>query len=253
MAGAGKMLVQNRVLAGLSRKDYRKLLPFLEQVRLDFGQVLYETQARIRHVYFPNDCFVSMLTGVDGDRSAEVGLIGSEGMIGLPVALGIAVSPFRAVVQGGGDAMRMKIADFRREFRQGGSLRRELFLFTHLMMIQIAQTAACNRFHRLPQRMARWILMTSDRIESNEFRIKQEFLALMLGARRVGISVAASGLRERKLLDYRRGSVTILNHAGLEAAACGCYKTVKDVYARAQGRRDLPHQHRRGHKGDRAP
>jgi len=234
VAGAGNLLVQNRVLAGLSRKDYRKLLPFVESVTLGFGQVLYESQARIRHVYFPNDCFVSMLTGVDGDRSAEVGLIGSEGMIGLPVALGIAVSPFRAVVQGGGTAMRMKIADFRREFREGAALRRELFLFTHLLMIQIAQTAACNRFHRVSQRMARWILMTSDRIKSNDFRITQEFLALMLGVRRVGVNVAARGLQERKLIAYRRGTVTILNHTGLVAAACGCYKTVKDIYAYAQ-------------------
>jgi len=218
-------------------------LRVLEPVELAFGQILYESQDRIRHVYFPNDCFVSMLTTVGG-RSSEVGLIGSEGMIGLPVALGIAVSPFRAVVQGGGTAMRMKIADFRREFSQSRPLRRELFLFTHLLMIQIAQTAACNRFHRVSQRMARWILMTSDRVESNEFRITQQFLALMLGVRRVGVSVAASGLRERRLLAYRRGSFTILSHRGLVAAACGCYKTVKDLYARAQGRRDLPHQRR---------
>ncbi len=240
-------MVQNRVLDGLPRKDYRKLLPILERVKLPFGQVLYESQARIRYVYFPNDCFVSMLTGVDGNRSSEVGLIGSEGMIGLPVALGIAVSPFRAVVQGGGTAMRMKIADFRRAFSESAALKRELFLFTHLLMIQIAQTAACNRFHRVPQRMARWILMTSDRIKSNEFRITQKFLALMLGVRRVGVSVAASGLRDRKLLAYRRGSFTILDHRGLVAAACGCYKIVNDVYARAQGRRDLSHQNRRRH------
>lgn len=233
------------MLDGLPRKDYRKLLPVLEPVELAFGQVLYESQARIRYVYFPNDCFVSMLTGVDGDRSCEVGLIGSEGMIGLPVALGIAVSPFRAVVQGGGTAMRMKIADFRREFSESAALKRELFLFTHLLMIQIAQTAACNRFHHVSQRMARWILMTSDRIKSNEFRITQQFLALMLGVRRVGVSVAASGLRERKLLAYRRGRFTILDHRGLVAAACGCYKIVNDVYARAQGRRDLAHQNRR--------
>jgi len=237
-------LVQNRVLSGLPRKDYRNLLSILEPVKLAFGQVLYESQGRIRHVYFPNDCFVSMLTDVDGGRSAEVGLIGSEGMIGLPVALGIAVSPFRAVVQGGGMAMRMKIADFRREFSQSRALRRELFLFTHLLMIQIAQTAACNRFHRVTQRMARWILMTSDRIKSNEFRITQEFLALMLGVRRVGVSVAASKLRERNLMAYRRGSFTILNHRGLVAAACGCYKKVKDVYARGQGRKNLFHQRR---------
>jgi CRP-like cAMP-binding protein len=253
MLGAEPFPVRNRVLTGLPREDYRKLLRVLEPVSLAFGEVVYESQARIRHVYFPNDCFVSMLTSVEGDRSAEVGLIGSEGMIGLPVALGIAVSPFRAVVQGGGMAMRMKIADFRREFSQSTALRRELFVFAHLLMIQIAQTAACNRFHRVTQRMARWILMTSDRIKSNEFRITQEFLALMLGVRRVGISVAASGLRDRKLMDYRRGSFTILNHAGLEAAACGCYKIVKDVYARAQGKRDLSHQQRRGNKGARAP
>ena len=239
------------MLAGLPRKDFRNLLSVLEPVKLVFGQVLYESEARIRYVYFPNDCFVSMLTGVDGDRAAEVGLIGSEGMIGLPVALGIAVSPFRAVVQGGGTAMRMKIADFRREFSESAALRRELFLFTHLLMIQIAQTAACNRFHRATQRMARWILMTSDRIRSNEFRITQEFLALMLGVRRVGISVAASNLRERKLMAYHRGSFTILDHRGLVAAACGCYKKVKDVYARGQGRQDLFHQRRRSHARNR--
>ena len=245
MLGAKHVSIPNHLLAALPRKDYRKLLPFLEPVKLPFAEILYESHTRIRHVYFPSDCFVSMLTGVDGDRSAEVGLIGSEGMIGLPVALGIAVSPFRAVVQGGGTAMRMKVADFRREFSESAALRRELFLFTHLLMIQIAQTAACNRFHQVTQRMARWLLMTHDRVNSNEFRITQEFLALMLGVRRVGVSVAASNLRERKLMAYRRGSFTILNHRGLVAAACGCYKKVKDVYARGQGRKDLFHQRRR--------
>ena len=239
------------MLAGLPRKDYRKLLLVLEPVKLAFGQVLYESQARIRDVYFPNDCFVSMLTDVDGGRAAEVGLIGSEGMIGLPVALGIAISPFRAVVQGGGTAMRMKIADFRREFSECTALKRELFLFTHLLMIQIAQTAACNRFHRVTQRMARWMLMTSDRIKSSEFRITQEFLALMLGVRRVGVSVAASDLRRRKLMAYRRGTFTILDHRGLVAAACGCYKKINDVYSRAQGKKNLSHQDRRSHTRNR--
>ena len=159
---------------------------------------------------------------------------GSEGMIGSPVALGAAVSPFRALVQGGGTAMRMKVADFRREFAESARLRRELFLFTHLLMIQIAQTAACNRFHVVTQRMARWLLMTRDRVNSNEFRITQEFLGLMLGVRRSRISVAGSNLQARKLIGYRRGTVTILDQRGLEAAACGCYKTVKDIYTQAQ-------------------
>jgi CRP-like cAMP-binding protein len=226
--------IPNHLLAALPRKDYRKLVPFLEPVKLAFAEVLYEPHARIRHVYFPNDCLVSMLTSVDGDRVAEVGLVGSEGMVGIPVALGAAVSPFRAVVQGGGTAMRMKVADFRREFAESATLRRELFLFTHLLMIQIAQTAACNRFHVVTQRMARWLLMTRDRVNSNEFRITQEFLALMLGVQRSRVNVAAGSLQERKLIGYRRGVVTILNQRGLEAAACGCYKTVKDLYTRRQ-------------------
>lgn len=234
MQGAKHISIPNRLLAALPRKDYRTLLSFLEPVTLAFQDVLYEPNARIRHVYFPSDCFISMLTTVDGGRAAEVGLVGYEGMIGVPVVLGAAVSPFRAVVQGGGTAMRMNIVDFRREFSTSAALRRELFLFTHLLMIQIAQTAACNRFHVVIQRMARWLLMTRDRVNSNEFRITQEFLALMLGVQRSRVSVAAGSLHARNLISYRRGTVTILNQRGLEAAACGCYKTVKDIYTQRQ-------------------
>jgi len=234
MAGAKQVSVPNRLLAALPRKEYRKLLSVLEPVELAFKEVLYEPHARIRHVYFPNYCLVSMLTSVDNGRAAEVGLIGSEGMVGVPVALGIGASPFRALVQGGGTAMRAKVADFHRVFDESAALRRELYLFTHLLMIQIAQTAACNRFHAVRQRMARWLLMTHDRANSNEFPVTQEFLALMLGVRRVGVNLAARALQERKLIGYRRGTVTILNHRGLVAAACGCYKTVKDIYNHAQ-------------------
>jgi CRP-like cAMP-binding protein len=234
LARARQISVPNHLLAALPRKDYRQLLPVLEPVKLGFGETLYESQSEIRQVYFPNDCFVSMLTTVDTGRAAEVGLIGSEGMIGVPMALGVAVTPFRAVVQGEGSAMRMTTVDFRRNFSTSAALKREVFLFTHLLMIQIAQTAACNRFHLMTQRMARWMLMTHDRVHSNEFRITQEFLALMLGVRRVGVSVAMSALRERKLITYRRGTITILDQPGLAAAACGCYKTVKDTYSRAQ-------------------
>ena len=234
MVGARQVSIPNHLLAALPRKDYRKLLPDLEPVTLAFGKVIYESKAQIHDVYFPNDCFVSMLTTVDAGKAAEVGLIGSEGMIGVPMALGVAVSPFRAVVQGEGTAMRMTTADFRRHFRASVALKREVFLFTHLLMIQIAQTAACNRFHRVTQRLARWLLMTRDRVHSNEFRITQEFLALMLGVRRVGISAAMSTLRERTLMTYRRGAIVILDQGGLEALACGCYKTVKETYTQAQ-------------------
>ena len=234
MPSAKQVSVRNRLLAALPRKDYKQLLPDLELVTLAFQQVLYEPHGQIKHVYFPNDCFVSMLTAVDTGRAVEVGLVGHEGMVGVPVVLGIAASPFRAVVQGGGAAMRMKVADFRRHFTINAALRRELFVFTHLLMIQIAQTAACNRYHLLTQRMARWLLMTRDRVDSNEFRMTQEFLGVMLGVRRVGISVAGRALQERKLVRYRRGVITILDQRGLAAASCGCYKTVKDSYAKAQ-------------------
>src|ERR1700730_5048620 len=246
MLGAKQVSVPNHLLSALPRKDYQKLLPVLEPVKLAFGEILYESHAQIRHVYFPVDCFVSMLTTVDAGRAAEVGLIGSEGMIGIPMALGVAVSPFGAVVQGGGTAMRLKTEDFRRNFSTSAALKREVFLFTHLLMIQIAQTAACNRFHHVTQRLARWMLMTRDRVHSNEFRITQEFLALMLGVRRVGVSIAMSALKEHKVITYRRGSITILDQGGLLAVACGCYKLVKDIYTRAQAHNgnSRPAQHK---------
>jgi CRP-like cAMP-binding protein len=152
-------------------------------------------------------------------------------MVGIPVALGISVSPFLAVVQGSGTAMRMSAADLRREFSRDLVLQRELFRFTHLLMTQVAQTAACNRFHVVSQRMARWLLMTRDRLNANEFRITQEFLARMLGVRRVGVTEAASNLQKRQLISYSRGTITIIDQRGLAAASCGCYKTVKDIYA----------------------
>ena len=246
MLRATQVSVPNHLLAALPRKDYRKLLPSLEPVKLAFGETLYESHSPIQQVYFPNDCLVSMLTTVGADRAAEVGLIGSEGMIGIPMALGVAVSPFRAVVQGEGTAMRMATTEFRRNFSMSAALKREVFLFTHLLMIQIAQTAACNRFHVTTERMARWMLMTRDRVNSNEFRITQEFLALMLGVRRVAVTVAMSALRERKLITYRRGTIRILDQAGLVAGACGCYKTVKDAYSRAQAHKgnSRPAQHK---------
>jgi CRP-like cAMP-binding protein len=246
LLGARQVSIPNRLLAALPRKDYRKLLPVLEPVKLAFGQTLYESQSQIRDVYFPNDCFVSMLTTVDSDRAAEVGLIGPEGMIGVPMALGVAVSPFKAVVQGEGTAMRMSTVDFRSHFSTSAALKREVFLFTHLLMIQIAQTAACNRFHVVTQRMARWLLMTHDRVNSNEFRITQQFLALMLGVRRVGVSAAMRVLRDRKVITYRHGIISVLDQGGLVAAACSCYKTVKDTYTRAQAHKgnSRPAQHK---------
>jgi CRP-like cAMP-binding protein len=223
----------NRVLAGIPQKDYERLLPALEPVVLRFGQVLYDAGERMRYVYFPVDCLISLLTAVDKRRTLEVGMVGNEGMVGIPYIFGVGDSTVRALVQGGGTALRMSSASFRTEFKQNLLLQQALYRYTYALMAQISQTAACNRFHNAEQRLSRWLLMTRDRVRSNKFPLTQEFLAHMLGVRREGVTEAAGALRRRKLIGYHRGNVEILNSKGLEAASCTCYATVKNVSARA--------------------
>ena len=224
MRVANRVPVANRLLASLPRAEYRRLLASLEPVTLAFGEILYEPGDAIRHVYFPNDSLVSLITLADRQLALEVGMVGREGMVGVSFALGIALSPVRALVQGGGTAMRMKSAPFRKQFRQSLSLQREVYRYTHELMVQVAQTAACNRFHVVEARLARWLLMTRDRVGSDHFRLTQEFIGRMLGVRRVGVTNAAHALKQRKLIDYSRGNIEIINGPGLEAAACACYK-----------------------------
>src|SRR5947207_651460 len=181
----------NSVLAALPPGTYRALLSGLEPVTLAFGEVLYEPGEPIRDVYFPTGSLVSLLTLVEGRLALEVGLVGREGMVGVALALGIGVSPVRALVQGSGTALRMNAARFRRELRRSAPLQRELYRYTHSLMAQITQTAACNRFHRVPARLARWLLMTRDRVRSGQFYLTHEFLSHMLGVRRVGVTAAA--------------------------------------------------------------
>lgn len=217
----------NRLLAGLPPKDYRKLAARLVPVTLVFGDVLCEPGARIAHVYFPARSVVSLLTVVDGHSALEVGLVGDEGMVGIPLALGVGVSPVRALVQGAGPAMRMSAAHFRKAFDSTPALQRDLHRYTYALMAQVTQTAACNRFHPVEARLARWLLMTRDRVGSGQFRLTHEFLSHMLGVRRVGVTIAASALQRRALIEYRRGEITILDDPGLEAAACSCYALVR--------------------------
>lgn len=227
MPSASTAPVANTLLAALPRGKYLRLLAGLEPVTLSFGKVLYDPGDPIRHVYFPNDSLVSLLTLADGHLPLEVGLVGHEGMVGIPLALGIDVSPVRALVQGAGTAMRMSAARFRKELRQSLPLQRKLHRYTHALMVQISQTAACNRFHVLEARLARWLLMTRDRVRSDQFRLTQEFISHMLGVRRVGVTKAAGALKQRKLISYSRGNIMILNQKGLEAASCRCYETVR--------------------------
>jgi CRP-like cAMP-binding protein len=234
MPAANQPASANHVLAAMPRKAYQHMLAGLEPVALSYGQVLYEPRDRIRHVYFPTDSLVSLLTSVDKSRILEVGMVGNEGMVGMPMALGIGVSAVRALVQGKGTAMRMTAARFRAEFKRNLPLQRALFRYTHLLMAQVSQTAACNRFHDADARLARWLLMTRDRLHADEFLLTHEFLAHMLGVRRVGVTKAAEELRRRKLIDYSRGHIKILDRKGLEAAACTCYRIVKDLQDDAQ-------------------
>lgn len=215
--------VQNLLLASLPRKAYLELLPDLTPVALKFGQVLYEPGEPMQEVYFPNACLVSLLTIVEGHLAFEIGLVGYDGMVGIPLALGIDISPVRALVQGGGPALRMSRARFVAALRRSPALHKRLNAYIHALMGQITETSACNRFHVVEARLARWLLMTRDRMGSGKFRMTQEFLSNMLGVRRGGITAAASSFQRQHLIEYRRGNITILDHSGLEAASCSCY------------------------------
>ena len=229
MPAANQPFTANHLLAAMPRHAYRRMLASLEPVKLNYAQVLYEPTERIRYVYFPINCLVSLLTAVDKRRTLEVGMVGNEGMVGMPMALGIGVSAVRSLVQGSGTAMRMTAARFRAEFKKNLPLQRALFRYDHLLMAQVSQTAACNRFHEAEARLACWLLMTSDRVHADEFLLTHEFLSHMLGVRREGVTKAASALHRKKLIDYSRGNIKILNRKGLEAAACTCYRIVKNL------------------------
>jgi CRP-like cAMP-binding protein len=225
----------NRLIAALPRPDRERLLAVGERVELAFADVLYEPGDRIRHVYFPDEGFISLLTPRDHCASLEVGLVGREGMLGITLMPGVDVSPLRALVQGAGVAMRVDAAVFRRELARSAALRHELNAYLYVFIAQLAQTAACTHFHLLEARLARWLLMTHDRARADEFRLTHELLAEMLGVRRVGVTKAAGGLQRRKLIRYHRGTITVIGRAGLEAASCGCYQAGCDLYERILG------------------
>src|SRR4029079_993477 len=222
-------IIPNSVLAALPRRVYESLKPALESATLTFGEILYEPGQAITNVYFPCDSLVSLLTLVDHRYALEVGMVGREGMVGMALTLGSSVSPVRALVQGTGTALRMSAKRFRTEFKRPPLLQRGLYTYLNALMAQITQTAACNRFHHVEGRLARWLLMTSDRLRSDKFELTQDFLSHMLGGRRVGVTEAASALQRRQLIEYRRGHIAILDHAGLEAASCACYALVRDM------------------------
>lgn len=222
----------NRLLAALPMPDLRRLLGHCEAVELAFSDVLYLPGQRLRRVYFPIRSFISLIMPVDDAASLEVGLAGDEGMFGVPLVLGIDVSTVRAVVQGAGSALTMDASSFRRELGLNPALHRRLDRYAFVQLSQLAQAAACTRFHVVEARLARWLLMTHDRAHVDTFYITQSFLALMLGVRRVGVTEAARSLKRQGLIDYRRGTIAILDRRGLETASCGCYQADRNIYER---------------------
>ena len=222
----------NRLIDGLPRRHGDRLLAQCTPVQLVFGDVLSDARAPATHVYFPLTGFISLVASVSGQPPLEMGMIGNEGMLGATVALGVNTTPLRALVQGSGSARRLTIARFRRELGQCAELRRTLDTYLFVLYEQLAQTAACNSFHEVQARLARWLLMTHDRAHGMRFRLTHLFLAEMLGVRRSAVTLAAGELQRRRLIQYSRGKISVLSRRGLEAASCECYAATVDAYDR---------------------
>jgi len=233
--GAKLVPASNRLLAALPRKDRLHFLAGCEEVELALSDVLFEPGDRIRHAYFPTTGFVSLVTPMDGAKRLEVGLVGDEGMVGTPLVLGVATSPLQALVQGAGSSLRMDAPAFRRELGRSPALRLLFDRYLFVRMTQLAQAAGCTRLHLVEARLARWLLMTQDRAHSSAVHITHEFLAMVLGVRRVGVTKAATSLQKQRLIRYSRGDIVILDRTALKAVSCVCYKADRDTYDRVLG------------------
>lgn len=227
--------IQNKILAALPDNEYARLLPHLELVSLPLGQILHKSEDRIKYVYFPNSGVVSFVAHMREGASIEVGLVGNEGMAGIPILFGDDVSQNEAIVQIADGAMRMKASVLTEELKRDGELEPLLMRYALALMKQVAQTAACNRNHHIAQRLARWLLTCHDRVNGDELKLTQEFIAEMLGTRRSGVSEAAVILQEAGLIRYSRGNIMILDREGLEKSSCECYATVKRTSERLLG------------------
>jgi CRP-like cAMP-binding protein len=231
----GKEALGNHLLAALPSEAYGRLGPHLEQITFALGEVVYESGAHMRYVYFPTTSHISLLyTMIDGS-TAEMGLVGKEGVVGIALFMGGETTPNRAMVQGGGGAFRMRSKAMLDEFKRGGEFQHLLLRYTQALITQISQTAVCNRLHSVEQRLCRWLLMTHDLAQSDELQMTHEFISNMLGVRREGVTMAARRLQDMKVISYVRGHIRILDRKQLLSCVCECYQVVKDEHSRLLG------------------
>ena len=224
-------VAENHLIELLPREDRRRFMLICESINLELSDVLCEVGERTRYVYFPVDSTVSLITPIDGKPVLEVGMVGREGMVGAQLILGVATTPLHALVQGSGKAWRIAAVPFRRELARSSALQNCLNRYLYVLMTQLAVSAGCLRFHLIGPRLARWLLMTQDRAHASSFHVTHEFLAYMLGVRRVGITSAAGALQREGLIEYTRGKLSVVNRKGLVAAACSCYARGQKSYA----------------------
>jgi CRP-like cAMP-binding protein len=223
---------QNHLLDALLKSEYDRLFPNLEPVNLTLGQVLYESGQKLEHVYFPTNSIISLLYVMENGASAEIAIVGNEGILGISLFMGGETTPSRAVVQSAGSGYRLKGALLKSEFNRAGPVQRLLLRYTQALITQMAQTAVCNRHHTVEQQLCRWLLLSLDRLASNELTMTQELIANMLGVRREGVTEAACKLQHAGLIKYSRGKITVIDRPKLEKRSCECYEVVKTEFDR---------------------
>ena len=223
---------KNQLLAALPDAEWQRWLPQIEWVSLPLGHVLYESGSTLSHVYFPTTAIVSLLYVTDNGSSAEIAVVGNEGLVGISLFMGGESTPSRAVVQSAGDGFRLKASQMLQEFNRAGPVLHLLLRYTQALITQMAQTAVCNRHHSLDQQLCRWLLLSLDRLDGNELVMTQEMIANMLGVRREGVTTAARMLQDAGLIRYTRGRISVLDRAGMEKRTCECYSVVKIEYDR---------------------
>jgi CRP-like cAMP-binding protein len=218
---------QNRLLAALAPAEARRLRPYLDPVTMELGHVIYESGRRTDHVYFPTTSIVSLLYVLEDGASAEIAVVGRDGMVGISLFMGGETTPSRAVVQSAGEALMLPAGVLKAEFDRGGALQHLLLRYTQALITQMAQTAVCNRHHSVDQQLCRWLLLSLDRLPSDELIMTQELIANMLGVRREGVTAAAVKLQDAGVINYRRGHITVLDRPKLESLSCECYGVVR--------------------------